>query len=302
MKTTAITSSSTASYIIIVTGSFLFCAKGILVKELYSYGFNASEVLTLRMIFAFPFYLVAGLWLMRSLVKVRPIDMLWIFMFSFVGFFLCSFVNFIGLEHISVGLERIILFSYPSLVLLGGALFQGQKCCKNQYFSCALTWIGLALVVADEVSFSGNQQRILYGAFMVFLSALIYAAYLLCAKPVIQRVGAQNSTTIGMILSCMIVFAYHISQHGLELSGEFTGTTIGYAVGIGVLGTVAPTYLMSYGLSRVSSSSHAIVSSIGPIITILLVMIMTQNIPSQTQAIGMTIALASSMFTNLKMT
>lgn len=298
MKTTTITS----SYIIIVTGSFLFCAKGILVKELYKYGFNASEVLTLRMIFAFPFYLVAGLWLMRSLVKVRPIDMLWIFLFSFIGFFLCSFVNFIGLEHISVGLERIILFSYPSLVLIGGTLFQGQKYSKAQYLSCVFTWVGLALVVADEVSFSSEQGRILYGAFMVFLSALIYAAYLLCAKPVIQRVGAENSTTIGMILSCIIVFAYYFSQNGVELSGEFTSTTIGYALGIGILGTVAPTYLMSYGLSRVSSSSHAVVSSLGPIITILLVTLMNQNIPSLTQGVGMTIAITASMFTNLKTT
>jgi len=205
-----------------------------------------------------------------------------------------------GLQHVSVGLERVILFSYPSLVLLGGVILQKQKHGKMQFIACVLTWIGLILVVAEEVSFSGDKNVILYGAFLIFLSALIYALYLLFAKPVIQRVGAENSTTLGMNISCLIVLGYYFSRNGLEVSGELTPKTIGYVVLIGIFGTVAPTYLLSMGLSRVSSSSYAIVSSIGPIITIILASVISQHIPSFTQGIGMSLALGSSVFTNLK--
>lgn len=300
MKIIPTTDSSSLNYAIIITGSFLFCAKGILVKELFSYGFSASEVLALRMIVAFPFYLLAGVWMLKSLRCISKRDFIWIVMFSFVGFFLCSLLNFMGLEHVSVGLERVILFSYPSLVLLGGMLFQGQRHGVKQFIACALTWAGLALVVADEISFTGERQAILYGSFLVFLSALIYAAYLLCAKPVIKRVGAENSTTLGMILSCLFVLTYEGVQSGFQITGAWNEKTISYAIMIGVLGTVAPTYLMSYGLARVSSSSHAIISSSGPALTILVVALASQQLPSIPQATGMSLALISSTFTNLK--
>lgn len=278
----------------------MFCSKGILVKELFSHGFNAEEVLALRMLTAMPFYAIAGVILFKSWSKISRRDIGWIFMFSFIGFFLCSLINFMGLQHVSVGLERVILFSYPSLVLLGGALLHKQKHGKLQYVACALTWAGLILVVADEVSFSGDKHAILYGSLLIFLSALIYAWYLLFAKPVIKRVGAKNSTTLGMNISCLIVLGYYCSQNGTEMSGEWTPKTISYVVMIGVLGTVAPTYLLSIGLSRVSSSSYAIVSSIGPIVTIIVASLISQHMPSITQGFGMSLALGSSIFTNLK--
>jgi len=227
----------------------LFCAKGIFVKELFSHGFDAEEILALRMITA---------------------------------------------------LERVILFSYPSLVLLGGMIFQNQKHGKKQFIACGLTWIGLVLVVADEVSFAGDKMMILYGASLVFLSALIYAAYLLCARPVIHRVGASTSTTLCMNLSCLIVISYYCVNNGIEITGEWTPKTIFFILAIGVLGTVAPTYLLSIGLARVSSSSYAVVSSLGPIITIILASFMAQHVPSLTQVGGMTLALGSSLFINLK--
>lgn len=301
MKTITISHSSFVSYATIVTGSFLFCAKGILVKELFSHGFNAEEILTLRIITALPFYAIAGVILWKSWTNISRSDFIWIIMFSLIGFCLCSWINFMGLEHVSVGLERVILFSYPSLVLLGGIIFQNQEFNKVQFMACILTWIGLILVVADEVSFAGDKMTIIYGSFLIFLSALIYACYLLCARPVIKRVGANTSTTLGMNISCLIIISYYyFTNNGIEISGEWTSKTIACVLGIGIFGTVAPTYLLSIGLSRVSSSSYAIVSSLGPISTIILAAFMAKHIPSITQVIGMVLALVSSLTINLK--
>ena len=300
MNTIEHTPNSSRSYAIIITGSFLFCAKGILVKELFRYGFSAQEALTLRMLFALPFYLVAGLWLRTSLRKVSKRDFVWIMVLSFIGFYICSLVNFTGLQHVSVGLERIILFSYPSLVLIGGVLFQKKKHGIKQYLACVLTWIGLALVVLDEVKISGENNRILFGAMMIFLSALIYASYLLIAKPLIHRVGALNTTTLGMVFCCTLILTVQLIKNGTEMSGTYSPQSIALAIAIGTLGTVAPTYLLSLGLSRVSSSSYAIVSSLGPIITIIVATCVTQQIPTAIQITGMSLALISSTFTNLK--
>lgn len=292
--------SSVVNYSIIITGSFFFCVKGILVKELYKYGFNAEEVLTLRMIAACPFFLLAAVWMARSLRKISKRDFFWIIALSFFGYFLSSLINFLGLEHVSVGLERVILFSYPSIVLLGGMIFQKKKHSKQQIIACALTWIGLFMVVADEISFSGERRAILFGSFLIFLSALTYGGYLLFAKPVIDRMGAQKMTTLSMLFCCFFVFGYYGLKNGGQITGEFNNLTIGYALAIGIFGTVIPTYLLSFGLARVSSSSLAIVSSAGPAMTILLVAFLSRELPSFLQVTGVSLALISSTFSNLK--
>ncbi len=288
------------NYAIIITGSFLFCVKGILVKELYKHGFNAEEILSLRMIVACPFFLFGAVLMIRSFHKITRCDFLWIILLSFLGYFLSSLINFIGLEYVSVGLERVILFSYPSIVMLGGMLFQKKKHSRKQVIACALTWVGLFMVVVDEISFSGDRSAILFGSFLIFVSALTYAGYLLFAKPVIDRMGARNMTTVSMLFCCFFVFCYNGFKNGGQITGEFSNLTIGYALAIGIFGTVFPTYLLSFGLARVSSSSLAIVSSVGPAMTIILVACLARQLPSFLQITGVLLALVSSTFSNLK--
>ena len=285
---------------LVITGSLLFCSKGILVKLMYAEGISPGGVLTLRMISALPFFVLMVALLGREVLTVRLKDWGLMALLSFVGYFLCSLVNFTGLQHISVGLERVILFSYPTLVLAGSVLFQGAKHSPKMYAACALSWVGLYLLIRQEISFAGDYNLVILGSVMVLASAIIYAAYIIIAKPVIQRVGVQRYTGISMSFSCFFVLGYFTSTGG-EFSSLFVSPkVIAYGVIIGVFGTVIPTFLLSYGLSKISSSSYAVVSSIGPVITIVLAAVFVGNQLAGLQLIGMGFSITGGVLASIQ--
>ncbi|MGI9239366.1 MAG: EamA family transporter, partial [Verrucomicrobiales bacterium] len=114
-----------ATYLIVAACSVFFCSKGVFIKSAYGLGADPIVVLGLRMAYALPFFLIAAVWSSRGRSKLTVrhwCTMAWL---GFVGYYLSAIVNFAGLQFISVGLERIVLYTYPSLVLLGSALFLG---------------------------------------------------------------------------------------------------------------------------------------------------------------------------------
>lgn len=285
---------------LVITGSLLFCSKGIIVKLLYAEGITPSGVLALRMISSLPFFILMIAQLGRGAFSVQLKDWGLMAALSFVGYFLCSLVNFTGLQHISVGLERVILFSYPTLVLAGSVIFQGARHSIKMYAACALSWVGLYVLIREEISFAGDFHWVVVGSAMVLASAIIYAGYIIIAKPVIQRVGVQRYTGISMSFSCIFVLTYFSLSNGDFGSLFASPKVITYGAVIGIFGTVIPTFLLSYGLSKISSSSYAVISSIGPVITIVLAALFVGDSVGIPQFIGMACSIAGGLLAALK--
>ena len=116
-----------------VIGIVLFSSKAVMVKLAYNYKIDAITMLLLRMLFSFPFYVVIA-YLYRNEnqgVKIVKKDYAWIAFFGLVGYYLASLFDFVGLTYIKASLERIILFVYPTIVILLNRFFlnnQLQKC------------------------------------------------------------------------------------------------------------------------------------------------------------------------------
>jgi|TARA_B110000908_G_scaffold136897_1_gene162325 drug/metabolite transporter (DMT)-like permease len=72
-----------------------------------------------------------------------------------------------------------------------------------------------------------------------------------------------------------------------------------YGVVIGIFGTVVPTYILSYGLSKIPSTSYAVISSAGPVATIALSLVMIGVLPSTPQMLGITLSIAGSLLASL---
>ena len=287
---------------LVILGSFLFCAKGILVKLMYAEGLGPSGVMALRMLTATPIFLVMVALHWKKLENIRLKDWGLMALLAFIGYYLCSLVNMIGLQYVSVGLERIILFSYPSIVIAASILFQGARPSLATYIACGLTWAGLGLIIHDEISFAGNVNEILFGSAMVLLSAIIYAGYIIIAKPVIQRVGVQLYTGLTMTL-CAVFIAIHFLLENGNVEGLFaSGKIISYGTAIGVLGTVVPLLLLSYALSQISSASYAVMSSIGPVLTIALSLFFIGQLPDIAQLAGLLLAIIGGLFASLQKT
>ncbi|MFC5050596.1 DMT family transporter [Rubritalea spongiae] len=285
---------------LVILGSFLFCAKGIIVKLMYAEGLVPSSVMALRMLTATPVFVVMVALHWKKLTTIRRRDWGLMGLLAFIGYYLCSLVNMIGLQYISVGLERVILFSYPSIVIAGSILFQGSRPKAGTYIACILTWVGLSLLIHKEISFAGDTNQILYGSAMVLLSAIIYASYIMIAKPVIQRVGVQLYTGLTMCICAGIILGHFSIENG-DFSSLFASQEIiSYGAAIGIAGTVIPLLLLSYALSKISSSSYAVISSIGPILTIVLSILFIGQLPDKAQCIGLTLSIVGGIFASLQ--
>lgn len=276
----------------VILGSFLFCAKGIIVKLMFAEGLAPSGVMALRMLTATPVFVIMVALRWKRLSSISRKDWGLMALLSFVGYFLCSFVNMTGLQYVSVGLERVILFSYPSIVLAGTILFHGARPSPKMYAACGLSWIGLTLIIRDEISFAGNTGLVLYGSAMILLSAIIYAGYILVAKPVIKRVGVQLYTGITMLICMAIILVFFSLDNGDFYSLLESTKVIGYGTIIGVFGTAIPILLLSYALTKTSASSYAVVSSIGPVATIILATIYMGKIPEGIQMLGIALSVS----------
>jgi drug/metabolite transporter (DMT)-like permease len=279
----------------VMLGAFLFSSKGIFIKQLYAEGLNPGGALALRMSLALPFYAVPMLLMGRQLLSISIKDWGRMAALAFVGYFICSLANFTGLQYISVGLERVILFSYPSLVLIGASLFQKRKPSAMLFIASACSWFGLYLVIREEIQVSTNMHFVLLGSGLVLLSAIIYAGYILLAKSVIERIGARQYTCISMCFSCAFILIHFGITGGDTRQIVVSDAALFYGVVIGIFGTVAPTYILSYGLSKISSSSYAVMSSVGPVATIALSLLMLSHLPSTVQLLGIAISLSGSV-------
>lgn len=254
--------------VLALVGVVLFSAKAVIVKMAYQYEVDAVSLLLLRMLFALPMYLAV------ALVK-RPKDQaamtsevyLWIVGLGVVGYYLASLFDFLGLVYIKASLERIILFVYPTIVLLISRVFFKKQITRRQLVAIGLTYFGIVLAFALELQLDG--EGLMMGAGLIFLSAATYASYIAGSGWLIPKIGATVFTSYAMIVSCVCVIIHY------GLVGDFN--IANYPMEVYVLGfvmavfcTVIPSYLVSLSIKMIGAPSFAIVASFGPISTILL--------------------------------
>lgn len=265
----SVTKSFVYGVLIGVLGIVLFSSKAVMVKLAYNYNVDAISLLLLRMLFSLPFYLIMALSSRKkkSSVKVAKIDFLWILFFGFVGYYLASYFDFVGLTYIKASLERIILFLYPTIVLVFNKIFLKKKINKLQIGAIILTYLGIIMAFWDEVAISGINTYI--GGFFILLSAITYASYLVGSGWLMPKFGVVKFTSYAMLVSCFCVFIhFSLTSNGIILGHSWQVYFLGLL--IAVFATVIPSYLVSASIKMISSSNFAIIAGIGPISTIIL--------------------------------
>ncbi len=282
-----------------VLGIVLFSSKAVMVKLAYNYKVDAISILLLRMLFSFPFYVVIayayGKKTSDSVVKEK--DYVWIIFFGFIGYYLASYFDFVGLTYIKASLERIILFIYPTIVILLNKLFLKQPITKIQAGAIGLTYLGIVIAFWDEVVISGTNTYL--GGFFILLSAITYASYLVGSGWLIPKFGVMKFTAYAMLVSCVCVFIHYGIINKTDL---FSFSWQVYLLGflIAVFATVIPSFLVSASIKMISSSNFAIVAGIGPISTIILAAIFLNETLTLLQLFGALIVIIGILFVSIK--
>src|SRR5688572_7247028 len=154
--------SSFATYGIVAASSLFFCSKAVFVKLAFRYGMDAVTVLALRMALALPFFLVGGMLDARANPRrMSGRDLLHLALLGFFGWYLSSVVNFEGLRHVSVGLERMILYTYPSMVVLGSVLLLGRTLRSGVVLAMLVSYVGIVIGYHAEASVTESGKTLL---------------------------------------------------------------------------------------------------------------------------------------------
>jgi drug/metabolite transporter (DMT)-like permease len=182
-----------------VSGAIAFSGKAIIVKLAYRYGVDAVTVIMYRMLFALPIFAAMGWWASRGKPPLSGRDWLGVIGLGVTGYYLSSFLDFLGLQYISASLERLILYLNPTLVLLLGWLMYGKTFRGIQLVGTAISYCGVALVFGHEARFQGGPTAL--GGLLVFASAVSYAVYL-----VYSVYSGQLVATTVACLCCLLQF------------------------------------------------------------------------------------------------
>ncbi len=257
-------------FLLTLLGAVLFSTKAIIVKLAFGATHtDALTLLTLRMVFALPFYVGMALFVSGKKSNVRLTRPQWVgvALIGLLGYYVSSLLDFMGLQYISAGLERLILFLYPSFVVFLNAVIFKQRIAGTQKWALLLTYLGIVIAYVGELAVDTSRQGFYLGSFLVFLCAVTYSLYIVGSGRLIPVVGATKFTAYAMLAATVGIFG-HFALAG---QGDVLGAgraLWGYGLGLAVLSTVLPSFLISQGLKQIGANNVAIISGIGPISTI----------------------------------
>ncbi|HYG20076.1 MAG TPA: DMT family transporter [Ohtaekwangia sp.] len=258
--------------LISLLGAICFSTKAVMVKLAYrETDIDAVTLLALRMLFSLPFFLLSATAASRKHSNVRFTGRQWIAiaLIGMLGYYVSSYLDFVGLQYITAGMERLILFIYPTIVLLISVVVFREKIRQRQMIALIITYAGLLLAFWGEVDFNQAATADFYfGALCIFLCAITFATYIAGSGRLIPLVGASKFNSYAMSFACAAVLVHFFVVSDRSLLHLSTEVYV-YSLLMAVVATVIPSYLVAEGIKRIGSENAAIVGSVGPISTII---------------------------------
>lgn len=281
----------------VLLGAFGFSAKAVLIKLAYdsSHQLDVITLMVLRMAISLPFFLVVALWPVNNSTtaedaqRLNRRDWLMILGLGLLGYYIASYLDFAGLQYISAGLERLILFLYPTFVVLFTAAMQRRAINRHQALALALSYAGMILVFADNRAAMAS-SGLLLGSALVLGSAIAFAFFLMGSGMMVKRIGSTRFTAYSMTVACLATGLHFVIQHGINLL-NLPANVYWLALIMAIFSTVLPAFLMNAGIRRIGAGSASIISSIGPIGTLALAFLLLNETLTAAQLAGTALVL-----------
>lgn len=285
-----------------VVGVLGFAFKAILIKIAYAWSpIDALTLLTLRMIYSVPFFALMAWWSSRA-SRAKPLarrDWLSIAWLGFIGYYLSSLADFMGLQYVTAALERLMLYLYPTIVVVLSALFFKQRITGRIVVALVLSYVGILLVFARDLKFSGDPHALWLGAALVFASSFLYACYLVGAGPVISRLGSLRFIALAMLGSALFIFTQFLATRPVSTLTVPLRIHL-LSLTMAVFSTVLPTYLIAEAIKRMGANRTSLLGSLGPLFTIWLGSWLLDESVHWIQLVGAALVLAGVALVTLR--
>ena len=263
-------------------------------------------LLFLRMLVSLPFFAAVAWWLgykdAQSSVKRAPLtprEWAAVAGLAFVGYYLSSFLDFIGLQYVGAGVGRLILFIYPTMVVLLSLLFLKKRPSRRELAALVISYAGIALVVSGQIGAQGQDSRFLFGVLMCLSAALSYATYLVAGSELTRRIGSMRFTAYTMIaatLPAAVQFFALEPLSALDLSPKFWWTLLGMVV----FATVIPSFMVAEALKRIGANQFALLGAVGPVVAVYAGAVGLEEPVTAIQVAGSVLVISGVLLVSLK--
>ena len=266
--------SLSAGLALAMAGSVAFSGKAIIVKLAYRHGVDAVTLIMYRMLFALPLFLLLTWWASRGQPPLTKRDAAVVLGLGFCGYYLASFLDFAGLQYISASLERLILYLNPTLVLALGVFLFKKKVSGRALLAMALSYSGVLLVFGHELltqpaAQATSASHTVWGATLVFGSAVSYAVYLAFSGQEVQRLGALRLTGLATSVACLLCILQFVLLRpwsAMVVVPEVLWLSLLNAT----LCTFAPVLMVMMAIERIGATMTAQTGMVGPLSTLMM--------------------------------
>ncbi|TFZ07374.1 DMT family transporter [Ramlibacter henchirensis] len=249
-----------------VAGAITFSGKAIIVKLAYRYGVDAVTLIMLRMLFALPFFAAMAWWASRGRPRLQPRDWLGVVGLGISGYYVSSFLDFVGLQYVTASLERLILYLTPTLVLLLGWLLHRKPFTRTQLAGMGISYAGVLLVFGHELGLQG--EGTLFGATLIFISAVTYAIYLVCSGQLVQRLGSLRLVGLATSVACLCCIVQFLLLRPVGAALSVAPQVVWLSLLNATLCTAVPVLLVMMAIERIGPALSAQTGMVGPLSTI----------------------------------
>ena len=249
-------------------GAVGFGGKAIIVKLAYRYGVDPVTLIMLRMLFALPVFIVMALWASRGKAPLTRRDWVGVLGLGFSGYYLSSYLDFVGLQYISASLERLILYLNPTLVLMLGWLLFNKRIGWRHAAGMAVSYSGVMLVFGHEINTQGADAG--WGALLVVLSAVCYALYMVYSAELVQRLGSLRLVGLASVVACLLCILQFVIVKPLGSLAGIAPQVVWLSVLNATLCTVAPVLMVMMAIERLGAGLASQVGMVGPMATIIM--------------------------------
>lgn len=258
--------------VLVLLGALGFSAKSIIIKLVYEVGdqIDALSLLALRMLFSLPFFLAVAWWSHKKASRAEPLQSkqwLVVIALGLTGYYLASYLDFLGLQYISAGLERVILFLYPTFVVLLSAVLFKRVITLREIFALVLSYGGMLFVFFEN--FKIESSGLLLGSAMVLGSAFVFACFTMGSGVMVKQIGSARFTAYTMLIASAAILLHFALFQPRDI-GHFSVEVYGLVLLMAIFSTVLPAFFMNAGIRRIGAGPASIISSSGPIGTLIL--------------------------------
>lgn len=256
--------------LLLVVANICFSAKAVLVKLLYREGVDVQSVIALRMVLAFPFYAGMAVYLQRRAANVRLSGREWLVIsaLGILSYFVSSMLDFWGLQYVTASVERLVLYTYPTMVLLLSAGLFRKTISAMQVVALVLTYAGVVLAFVAEQGL-GAQRNVWLGGGLVFGCAFTYSFYVVLTGEYVHKVGSAKFTSYAVMAATVPALAQGWLHNGLNILA-YSPAVYHLSVWLAVVATVIPTFMIVEGIRLVGANNSGIIGFVGPVATIFL--------------------------------